>query len=277
MSALLSRCLSLILNSDPAAGAENVSADGSSFQVALHDPIVIPKDAVECKIGVIAANVWNTSPNIAASYGNNQFEFTTTSAPAGTYPLTIPDGLYSVEGLNAYLSSQFLNLGLPANLITISGDAATQRSIITFLTSGDSIDFTIVNSVREVLGFNSAVITAPSANYSFFSDNVAAFNRINSFLLASNIVAQGIPINNQSRGIIGSVPISVAPGSQIVYSPQNVVWFNAKELIGAGKINLAFQLLDQDLRPAPAVDPYNFTIHIDYTILLSYGVLPLKP
>src|SRR5690606_30518446 len=102
--------------------------------------------------------------------------------------------------LNAYLSSQFLNLGLPANLITISGDAATQRSIITFLTSGDSIDFTIVNGVREVLGFNSAVITAPSANYSFFSDNVAAFNRINSFLLASNIVAQGIP----TRGIIGS-------------------------------------------------------------------------
>jgi len=49
MSALLSRCLSLIFNSDP-AGAENVSADGSSFQVTLHDP-VIPKDAVECKIG----------------------------------------------------------------------------------------------------------------------------------------------------------------------------------------------------------------------------------
>ena len=127
-------------------------------------------------------------------------------------------------------------MGLPANLITISGDAATQRSIITFLTSGDSIDFTIVNSVREVLGFNSAVITAPSANFSFFSDNVAAFNRINSFLLASNIVAQGIPINNQSRGIIGSVPISVAPGSQIVYSPQNVVWFNAKELMGRAKL-----------------------------------------
>ena len=127
-----------------------MSADGSSFQVTLHDPIVIPKEAVECKIGVIAANVWNTSPNIAASYGNNQFEFTTTSAPAGTYPLTIPDGLYSVEGLNAYLSSQFLNLGLPANLITISGDAATQRSIITFLTSGDSIDFTIVN-IRTVV------------------------------------------------------------------------------------------------------------------------------
>lgn len=276
-AALLTQTIPFIFNSDPDAGAENVSADGSSFQVSLHDPIAIPRGAVDCKAGVVQAAIWNTSPNIAASYGNNIFTFTTTAAPAGTYTFTIPDGLYSVEGLNSYLSGQFLNLLLPSNLITVSGDNATQKSIVTLLTSGDSIDFTVANSVRTVLGFNSAVITAPSANYSFYSDVVAAFNRINSFILASNLVSQGIPVNNQSRGIIGSVPINVAPGSQIAYSPQNIVWFSGRELIGGNKINMSFSLLDQELRAAPAVDSYSFTLLIEFTILLSTGALPMKP
>ncbi len=132
-------------------------------------------------MGVLQSSVWNTSPNIAAEFNNNVFKFTTSEAPADTYTWTIPDGLYSLAGLNSYFASQFTNLGLPSNLITLSGDSATQKSIVTFLTSGDSVDFTVANSVREVLGFNSVVITAPSSNYSFYSNNEAEFNRINSY------------------------------------------------------------------------------------------------
>ena len=275
MAALLTQTLPYIFNSDINAGAENVSADGSSFQVSLHDPITIPKGAVDCKVGVVSASVWNSSLNIAASYGNNTFTFTTTAAPAGTYTFVIPDGLYSVDGLSSYLASQFVNLTLPSNLITISGENATQKSIITFLKSGDSINFTLVNSLRQLLGFNALVITAPSANYSFFSNNVAAFKRINSVIISSNFVSVGIPVNSQSRGIIASVPITAAPGSQIVYSPTHVVWFCAHELIGRRKLNLSFSLLDQDLRPAPAVDPYSFTVLIEYTILFTTGSLPM--
>ncbi len=277
MSVLLTQSIPCIVNSDPTAGAENVSADGSTFQITLYNPISIPRGCVDCKAGVISSSIWNTSYNIAAAYSNNQFRFTTTSAPAGTYTWTIPDGLYSVAGLNGYLSAQFVNTGLPANLITISGDAATQKSIITFLTSGDSIDFTIANTIREVLGFNAAVITAPSANYSFYSDNVAQFNRINSFIISSNLVSQGIPVNSNSQGIIATVPITAPPGSQITYTPQNVAWFSAKELIGQNKLNMRFSLLDQNLRPVQVVDPYSFTLIIEYTILLSSGTLALKP
>lgn len=277
MSALLTQSIPCIFNSDPTAGAENVSADGSTFQITLHDPIMIPKGCVDCKAGVVSAAIWNTSFNIAAAYSNNQFEFTTTVAPAGTYTWTIPDGLYSVAGLNGYLSAQFVNTGLPANLITISGDMATQKSIITFLTSGDSIDFTIANTIREVLGFNAAVVTAPSANYSFYSDNTAQFNRINSFIISSNLVSQGIPVNSNTQGIIATIPINVPPGSQIAYSPQNTVWFSAKELIGQNKLNMRFSLLDQNLRPVEVVDPFSFTLVIEYTILLSTGTLSMKP
>lgn len=275
--ALLDRSQSFIFNSDPASGASNVSADGSQFSVTLNSPIKIPKDALDCTVGVLQSAVWNTSYNIAASFGNNAFRFTTLSAPANTYSIVIPDGLYSVAGLNSYLSSQFVNLTLPANLITIGGNTATQKSIVTFLTSGDSIDFTVQNSVRGILGFGAVVITAPSANYSFFSPNTAQFNRVNNFIIASNLVSAGIPVNSISRGVIATIPINVAPGSQINYSPTNVIWFDAGDLIGTQRSNLQFSLLDQDLRNAPTGgNNYSFTIMIRYHLYIGTGTLPLK-
>ena len=158
-AALLERTVSYIFNSDPASGSQNLSADGSTFQVTLNDPIRIPAGAVNCTAGVIQASPWNSSPNIAAAFGNNLFRFTTTVAPAGTYTLTIPDRLYSVAGLNAYLSGQFANLGLPPNLIAISGNDATQKSVVTILTAGDAIDF----SVATVAYVRCLALTRPSS------------------------------------------------------------------------------------------------------------------
>ena len=278
MAVLLEKTFSYIFNSDTASGAQQVSADGSVFSVTLNLPISIPRGAIEASAGVLQANIWNTSPNIAASFGNNIFTFTTTQMPAGTYTLTIPDGLYSIDGLNTYLSSQFVNLGLPSNLFTIGGDFATQSTILTIGFSGDSVNFTVANSVRTVLGFNSEVLTAPSNDYSFYSENPAVFNRNNSYIIASNLVSQGIPVNNQSQGIISTVPINVAPGSQIVYQPQNIIWFEISELIGSPKLNMMFRLLNQNLVATPTGgETWSFTLMIKYNLLLSTSAIPLKP
>ncbi len=73
------------------------------------------------------------------------------------------------------------------------------------------------------------------------------------------------------------MPINVAPGSQISYSPQNVVWFDAKDLIGQPKTNLQFRLLDQNLRPVIVVDPFSFTLTIKYSVFMGTGAIALKP
>lgn len=278
MAVLLEKTVSYIFNSDPASGSQNLSSDGSSFQVTLNLPLLIPKSAVNAVGGVLQANIWNTSPNISPLFKNNIFTFTTTQVPAGTYTITIPEGLYSLEGLNTYLSSQFVNLGLSSNLISLGGDFATQKTILTFEFSGDSVDFTIPNSINSILGFNSEVLTAPSNNYSFYSENTATFNRNNSYIISSNLVSQGIPVNNQSQGIITTVPINVSPGSQINYQPQNVIWFDMTELIGSYKLNMQFNLLNQDLEATPTGGEFwQFTLLVKYNILLSTSVLPLKP
>ncbi len=217
---LIQKSVSLVFNSDAQAGAQNINATKSSFEVTLDDPLHVPMGALECTAAITSASIWNSSANISSLFNNNRLRFTTSIAPAGSYSLTIADGLYSVIALNNAISVLLTNLTLPANLITISGDEATGKSIVNLLTNGDSIDFTWLNSVNTVLGFNAAVITAPSANFSFFSNNVAMFNRINSFVISSTLVPGGISVNNRSRGIIGQINIDAKPGKQVNYSPQ---------------------------------------------------------
>ena len=119
MPSLLRKRFTTYYSSDPTTGAQNVSADVSTFTVQLNRPLTIPANAVDCTVAVVQASVWNTSPNIAAAFGNNVFSFVVAETP---YTIVIPDGLYSLSGLNAYLSSQFVNLGLAANAIVLSGD-----------------------------------------------------------------------------------------------------------------------------------------------------------
>lgn len=278
MSVILEKEQSYFFSSDPTVGATQIQQNGSVFSVALNSPISIPKGAIDAQVAINSAAIWYVNPNISVQLTNNEFTFTTTAAPAGTYTITLPDGLYSLEGLNNTLSNAFVNLGLPSNLFVISGDDATQSTVITFLTSGDSIDFTVANSLRFILGFNNAVYTAPSANYNLYSPNPAAFNADNSYLISSTLTSVGIPINNQSFGILVNVPITATPGSQIVYQPANLVWSDASDLIGQIKQFITFRLTNQSLVPVDTVgEIWQFTLVIKWKLILSNESLPLKP
>ena len=56
--------IDLIVSSDPANGARNPSADGSTFQILLQDGIKIPSDAKNINVSVEESTVWWVVPNI---------------------------------------------------------------------------------------------------------------------------------------------------------------------------------------------------------------------
>ena len=276
---LIEKQISLLFSSDPFIGAESVSANGSSFSTTLDSPFSVPAAAMSCQIGVIAASIWNTSPNISAAFGNNLLNFTTSVAPAGNYTITIDQGLYSLDALGAYVSVKLQNLGLPPDLIQFSPNNATQRVGITLSTLGDVVNIGAANSVGQILGWptGSPAIVALVAGFTAFSPLEASLNRVNSYIITSDFVTTGVLINGSSRAVLCSVPIDVGPGRQINYAPNQVQWFDGQELIGRPRQNVKLALQDQELRPTPTSGDYwSVTLVIKWSVLLSSMSVPLR-
>lgn len=266
---LVEHTASYIFSSDTANGARNKSSDGHSFDVELNEPISIPKEAVNCTLEVSQARIWYTTPNISAALGNNKLYFQVAAVynPATLVTLTFPDGLYSVSGLNNQLGL-LLNAALyDSDLITIAANNATQQTVITAKDLNVIIDFSQADTIREILGFNSGVIGPSTAGETFPSNNIANFNTLNSYLMHSDIVSNGIPVNNTGANIIASIPITSSPGSQIIYQPFNPDRCSLNELIGFPRNSFRIWLTNQNNEPLDTNNEnYSLVVVIRYQL-----------
>lgn len=262
---LVQKQVNYFFSSDETLNARNVSADGSTFSVQLNSPLAIPRDAVGASIAVTQANIWNNSYNISADIGNNIFTYLQGVTP---YANTIPDGQYSVSDLGAAISRALVENGHPADAIVLTGDSSTSKIIMT-VDSGYQVDFTGATSPFEIMGFTQVLVPAAidesqTVNY---APNVARFNRVNSYLITSNILSNSIPTNSVSQGVIASVPIDVPSGSQIVYSPRHPIEIDATEMVSMAKNSFYFSLKDQSLRDVDTNDElWSFVLRLTYFV-----------
>lgn len=268
MSSLIKHEFSLLVSSNPLNGATNITLDGSSFQNNFDRPIIIPRQARNISIKGYEATVWWVIPNIIENE-NDAFRLTYFDGIISVqYDIQIPSGLYDVAQLDNAINRELVNAGAPNNLITILGDNSTQKTIIQInpLTPETvSIDFTIANSVRTILGFDSQVIPAQSGLVSIFSDNPANFNTINFFLIHSDLVGRGLRIGNDYNNTIIRVPIDVPPGSQINFLPDNPVPIPANEIRGRVVNEAQFWLTDDSNRRVNTLGEY-----FSLTLVISY-------
>lgn len=193
---------------------------GDRFTVRVEPPIVVPADKYQ--ILPVRATSWHTSPNISGSRGNNQFTYTA-AAPApnpGTYNLTLPDALYGIEDLEGEIASQMVANGhgtIAIPIISFTPLVASGKVQLTFTANGYSVDFTIANSIREVIGFG-AVVLGPSAAApeTFTGTQVADFPQgVNSQVVNVSIVKDGY-INGVSGNALIEVPLSnTSPNRQV--------------------------------------------------------------
>lgn len=224
--------LPFIFSSSVIDGATNKSPDGSSFSVSFDRPILVPKEAKYCYIETQASEIWNVVPNILTGK-NDLMKLTWDNVGLPTIVnIIIPQGLYDVTSLNDTVNRLLVEAGTPTDLIEITGNDPTQKVIITTKFAGTSIDFTISQSFRELLGFDSQVLGPSIAAETFISDNVASFNNIDYFLIHCDIINKGLRNNNRYTQIISQVLIDVPPGSQILSRPFNIPKIPANELIG---------------------------------------------
>jgi len=239
---------SIIVSSDPANSSQIISDNANEFVINCNSyPISIPASAKKAILKVTQASIPYVSPNIITNK-NDRFIF--------FYPdllteniITIPQGLYGLSDLSAAISLGLSNLGYNQNLFTFYGDQPTQKIVIT-TNEPLQIDLTQQNNLSELLGFNEAKYPAASlstAGQNFNGQNPAAFDSLTSYLVSSDIVMSGLPINgSKSAAIIAQIPIYNTPvGGRLVYDPQNATIVNCNELIGYKKPTVKFSLLNQ--------------------------------
>ncbi len=240
--------ITLLLTSDQNNGAENVSADGSSFEVVLNEDLQLPIDALYANVKVDSATIWNVVPNILTGV-NDKFYLDDNATP---FVVTIDQGLYDLPSLAAEIDRQLVNLGADSGLLTFIGDNSTQRVTIQFNKIGLQIDFAQSDTMRAILGFDSRfspVAASTIVGQTDDADSVAAFNNIEFFLIHSDLITRGFVLNNTSTDVVAQVHIDVSPGSQIIFSPFNPVIIQANELIQNPRRCINVRLTDHENQP----------------------------
>jgi hypothetical protein len=265
--------ISMIVSSDPSQGASNVSQDGSSFQINLDaDGLQIPKEANNCQVRVDQASVWWSIPNIITGQNDKLYITAPNVLDQSTnYVITISQGLYDLPMLNLTIQRELQNQQAkisPKPVISLVADDATQKVGILRNYTDISIDFTQLDTFRQILGFNSQTISAnATAPLTTIADNTASFNTLNYFLIGSDIVSKGIRFNSEYNQTIAQVLVDVAPGSQIVYQPFNPARCDASNLIGSKRTSLRFFLTDDKNRRVNTAGEYwSARIVISYTV-----------
>ena len=259
----------LIVSSSSNAGAINKSADGSYFEVNFDHSLEIPTkaDMVQCELR--SATIWNTVYNISASLGNNNFRYIDTSGPTN-YDVVIPDGLYNLDTLSERINQELVNQGLASGIIDFVPDNASQKVVIEFTQANQRVDFTIANSVRLIMGFDSRLSPLAGATTAAefdTGDDQAAFNSTDSFQIHSDLVQQGVPSNGTFRQILAPVLITSPPGTQIVYEPRHPLRVSLEDKIGAKLKKLSFWLTDQNSdRVDTAGEDWACSLVIRYTM-----------
>ena len=133
------------------------ASSGDAFDTPIIPPIDVV-DASDWEIVPVKLISWYTSPNISAVRGNNLFQYTIPAPNAGTHLLTIPDGLYDLVDLERTIADELVSKGhgtIVAPIFSFAGLAGEQRIIITIVGVGYEIDFSIANTIRDMLGFAS--------------------------------------------------------------------------------------------------------------------------
>jgi hypothetical protein len=267
----------LLLDSDPANGASNVTSDGSRFLVNLDDPIEIPSDAKSCLISVQESTIWNTIPNILT--GVNDKFYIVTPDNVAIQTVTIPQGLYSLGDLEEACKREYLAqvAGATDGWFNFIADNSTQKVIINLPLAGVQIFFDeenlgfCVNTFRDILGFGPFTNVPPAGvstgDYYQTGANVANFNVVEYLLIHSDLVTQGLRFNSVYSQIIGKVSINEPPGSQIVYEPRNPPRSPASHLIGSSKNTIRMWLTDQNNNPVnTSGETWSCRLLIEYVV-----------
>lgn len=231
-----------------------IQEQGSRFNFQLNPPFTLPLGTKRATLSIPASTIWWTIPNV--SMGKNNVFYIRGPDVNNTvkdYQVVIKQGLYSLSQLEttilASLEDQKSQI-LPQPLFNFFPDSATGKVVIRLNYTTVVVTF-FDNSPFNLLGFDNLppnnIITGAIINN--LAPNVANFNPVDSFLIHSSLVREGLPVNDIRSSVVSQVHIDVPPGSQIVTNSFRPPIIDASNLIGEKTTQIEMWLTDSKNNP----------------------------
>ena len=275
---LTRRQFNLSVNSnDP--GNQNVSADGSSFEVYLNQGLHIPYKAQNVQLTCERATFWWTTPNITT--GDNDTITVVdrrrrgadgvvlspvveepndlnsdTSSNHKTYTITLQPGLYNVDTLDSYINTRIKSeSGENERLFRIQGNTST--SFVELTTVAPFITINLEEGrLHTLLGFEPIQYRAVTSGTLFSGTTRASFSPTDYVLMQCSLADAGLRIGNIQDNIIAKVLIDKKVGSQVAYVPERPPVMSCDMLVNQTTRVIRFAIKKDDLSPYDTAGNY---------------------
>jgi hypothetical protein len=147
--------------------------------------------------------------------------------------------------LNNELHRQISGLGDQPLNINIVPNFSTNRTRIE-LVAPYTVDFTIANGIRDLLGFVSQIVTVTKEGDGGSADMANDFEKI---LIHTSLV-EGYSYNNSYQSdIIGEMLLDSSPGSQLSITPAVLIWIPLRESVIKSISRIRIYFTTQSGRP----------------------------
>ena len=192
------------------------------FTTYFNPPLELKQNS-NYQVSLIAATLWHSWRNITSE--NNKFKYNN-----GTTwkTLTIPLGAYNITDIDEIIkrlmkvNGDFDNSDTdnPKYYISIEANYNTFKSIIQ-LSNGYKVDFTIPNTFRDILGFDSKIIQNNGHND---SDRVVNITDVESLQINCDLITDSY-VNGSTSSVIYAFSPSQPPGYLINLHPSQKLKF----------------------------------------------------
>lgn len=182
----------------------------------FHQPVIKLQEDKEYEAALLSIDMYYSFPNIADE--NNKFKYSNDGGQTWK-TITLDTGSYELMHINDEIQRQMIingdyNEDTKECYITITANVTKLKSIVIITNPSYKVDFGVENSIGQILGFSSFII---SHGYNE-SENIVDIMKINSILINIDLIS-GSYVNGKQSSVIYSFFPNVSPGHKIVERP----------------------------------------------------------
>jgi hypothetical protein len=299
MTNYVQKQMSYFFSSSEALGAKKYN-NGSRFTISMQNLTNIPKTAIDCTLEISSANIWHVSPNIDDVNWKNDKVYLIYNPNAVIIDdglgdpndflitITLPKGLYGLSNINDTISELIQTVVLPnserlsATSIILTGDSPTQKVKVQFessflrLVTESSLEYP--NNIASTLGFTTGEDIGPSTfeGQRFTADSIASLNKINRYLIHSDLIRSGLTLNGKRLSIMTEVQINVQPSKLITFRPGIPYKLDGSHLTNGVHDLLTFWITNEKNEYVDMSEDWSFSLQISYLIDPAQSMMGIR-